>query len=56
MVSAVDPLWPKSRFPRPGATTFSFSCSHEAEWVPFQTYHFSENLVAPGVEPRPLDM
>jgi hypothetical protein len=24
---------------------------HEAEWTPFQTHHFSENLVAPGIEP-----
>jgi hypothetical protein len=30
---------------------------HEAEWTPFQTYYFSEkNLVAPGIEPRPLDL
>jgi hypothetical protein len=24
---------------------------HEAEWTPFQTNYFSENLVAPGIEP-----
>jgi hypothetical protein len=24
---------------------------HEAEWAPFQTHYFSENLVAPGIEP-----
>jgi hypothetical protein len=24
---------------------------HEAEWTPFQTHYFSENLVAPGIEP-----
>jgi hypothetical protein len=23
---------------------------HEAEWNPFQTHYFSENLVAPGIE------
>jgi hypothetical protein len=23
---------------------------HEAEWTPFQTHYFSENLVAPGIE------
>jgi hypothetical protein len=23
---------------------------------PFQTHHFSENLVAPGIEPRPLNL
>jgi hypothetical protein len=25
--------------------------THEAEWTPFQTHYFSENLVAPGIEP-----
>jgi hypothetical protein len=33
---------------------FSFkqllSCPHEAEWTPFQTRRFSENLEAPGIE------
>jgi hypothetical protein len=24
----------------------------EAEWTPFQTHYFSENLVAPGIESR----
>jgi hypothetical protein len=24
---------------------------HEAEWIPFQTHYFSENLAAPGIEP-----
>jgi hypothetical protein len=33
-----------------GATTF------EAEWTPFQTHYFSENLVAPVIEPGPLDL
>jgi hypothetical protein len=31
---------------------FSSSSSlvlHEAEWTPFQTHYFSENLVAPGI-------
>jgi hypothetical protein len=41
------------------AHTFSFkqllSCTHEAEWTPFQTHHFWENLVTPGTEPWPLD-
>jgi hypothetical protein len=32
------------------------SFTHEAEWTPFQTRYFSENLVAPGIEPRPLDL
>jgi hypothetical protein len=25
--------------------------AHEAEWTPFQTLCYSENLVAPGIEP-----
>jgi hypothetical protein len=29
------------------------SCTHEAEWTQFQTHYFSENLVVPGIEPRP---
>jgi hypothetical protein len=35
-----------------GALTFSskylLSCTHEAEWTPFQTHYVSENLVARG--------
>jgi hypothetical protein len=31
-------------------------CTHKAEWTPFQTHYFSENLVAPGIEPIPLDL
>jgi hypothetical protein len=27
------------------------NCTHEAEWTPFQT-HYSENLVAPEIEPE----
>jgi hypothetical protein len=27
------------------------SCTHEAEWTPFQTHYFSENLVVAGLEP-----
>jgi hypothetical protein len=30
--------------------------THEAEWTPFQTHYFSENLAAPGIEPGPLDL
>jgi hypothetical protein len=32
------------------------SCTHEAEWTPFQTHYFSENLLAPEIEPGPLDL
>ena len=45
----------KSLFSEPGAATFYSSSSsiwpHEAEWTPFQTHYYSENLVAPGIEP-----
>jgi hypothetical protein len=27
----------------------------EAEWTPFQTHYFLENLVVPEIEPEPLD-
>jgi hypothetical protein len=30
--------------------------SHEAEWTPFQTHYFSENLVEPGIDPGPLNL
>jgi hypothetical protein len=26
-------------------------CTHDAEWTPFQTHYFSENLVVPEIEP-----
>jgi hypothetical protein len=35
------------------------SCTHEAEWTPFQTHYCffsSENLVVPGMEPGPPDL
>jgi hypothetical protein len=32
------------------------NCTHEAERTPFQTHHFSENLVAPEIEPGLLDL
>jgi hypothetical protein len=32
------------------------SCTHEAEWTPFQTHYFSENLVVPRIELGPLDL
>jgi hypothetical protein len=48
-------LWPYSQFSRlepllllPNGSSI---CTHEAEWTPFQTHYFSENLVAPGIEP-----
>jgi hypothetical protein len=42
------------------AATFSskyfLNCTHEAEWASFQTHCFSENLVAPEIEPEPMDL
>jgi hypothetical protein len=35
---------------------FFINYPHEAEWTPFQTHYFSENLAALGIEPEPLDM
>jgi hypothetical protein len=29
---------------------------NKVEWTPFQTHYISENLVAPEVEPEPLDL
>jgi hypothetical protein len=31
-------------------------CTDEAEWTPIQTHYFPGNLVAPGIEPGPLDL
>jgi hypothetical protein len=31
-------------------------CTHEAEWTPFQTQYFSENLVSPVIVLGPLDL
>jgi hypothetical protein len=28
----------------------------EAEWIPFQTHYFSENMVASAIEPGPLSV
>jgi hypothetical protein len=42
-----------------GGATFAFkwlfTFRHEAEWAPFQTLYCSENLVALGIDPGPLD-
>jgi hypothetical protein len=34
----------------------ALSCTHEAEWTLFQTHYVSENVVAPGIEPEPLNV
>jgi hypothetical protein len=35
---------------------FQVAPQYEAEWTPFQTYYFSENVVAPAIEPGSLDL
>jgi hypothetical protein len=53
-------LRPYSWFSRLELLFFSIkyilSCTHEAEWRPFQTHYFSENLLAAESEPGPLDL
>jgi hypothetical protein len=48
--------WPLISVFYSGTATFSFiyllDCPHEAEWTPFQTPYFSENLVGPRIEPE----
>jgi hypothetical protein len=34
---------------------YLLSCTHEAEWTPFQTHYFV-SLVVPGIEPGPPDL
>jgi hypothetical protein len=49
-------LRPYSRASRPEPLLLlssSSHCNHEAEWTPFKTHNFSENMVASGIEPRP---
>jgi hypothetical protein len=46
-------LRPYSRLSRPEPLLFLpqlLSCTHEAEWTPFQSHYFSENLVAQVIE------
>ena len=35
--------------PLPFYSSSSSIWPHEAEWTPFQTHYYSENLVAPGI-------
>jgi hypothetical protein len=60
VVSVTDPYGRNLGFFRQEALLFPSSSSsivlNEAEWTPFQTHYFSENLVAPGIEPGLLDL
>jgi hypothetical protein len=40
----------------PSRYFFLQAAPHEAEWTLFQTHYFSENVVAPAIEPGPLDL
>jgi hypothetical protein len=55
VVSAADPLRSLISVFDTGAATFLSSSSSftltRAEWTPFQTYCYTENLVAPGIKP-----
>ena len=55
MVSATSPTAVNLSFLNLEPLLFYSSSSsvrpHEAEWTPFQTHFYSENLVAPGIEP-----
>jgi hypothetical protein len=39
-----------------GRNSSSSTVLNEAGWTPFQTHYFSENLVALGIEPGPMDL
>jgi hypothetical protein len=49
-----------SEFSRPEPLLFLqkwlLNCTHEAQWIPFKTHYFSENLVVLGIKPGPLDL
>jgi hypothetical protein len=53
-------LRPYSGISRPEPLLFLSNSStvvlNEAERTSFQAHYFSENLVAPGIEPEPLDL
>jgi hypothetical protein len=55
VVNAADPLRSLISVFFTGTATFLSSSSSfiftRAEWTPFQTHCYSENLVAPGIEP-----
>jgi hypothetical protein len=60
VVRVTDPYDRILGFSRPEPLLFLQSSSsvvlNEAEWTPFQTDYFSENPVAQGIEPGPLDL
>jgi hypothetical protein len=54
MVSVTDPYCCILGFLDMSRYFFFQVAPHEAEWTPFQTYYFTENLVMPRIEPGPL--
>jgi hypothetical protein len=60
VVDAPDPPWPLISVFYTGAAILSFKLLliylHEVEWSPIQTHWYSENLLAPGIEPGPLGL
>jgi hypothetical protein len=56
MVSAVEPYSHILGFLDRSRYFFFQAATHQAEWTPFQTHYFSENLEVPGIEPEPLDL
>jgi hypothetical protein len=54
VVSTADPYGRDLGFLDRSRYIFFQVAPNEAEWTPFQTHYFSENLVAPGTEPGPL--
>jgi hypothetical protein len=57
VVSVTDPFVVFSAFYTGAATFFLkqlLNCTHVAEWTPFLTHYFPENLVAPRIEPGPM--
>jgi hypothetical protein len=59
MISVTDPHGRILCFLERAATFSSkylLDCTHEAEWTPFQTHYFSEDLIEPGIEPGAPDL
>jgi hypothetical protein len=56
VVSSTDPYSSVHGFLDQSCYFYFKAAPHEAEWTQFQTQYFSNNLVAPGVDPGPLDL
>jgi hypothetical protein len=57
VVSVADPYGRILGFPDRSHYFFFqelLSFTHEADWTPFQTHYFPENLITSGIEPGPL--